>query len=790
MALDILWQDVRIALRMLRRAPSVSVSAILVLTLGVGVATALYAVVYASWLRPLPYPEHDRLVSVATHFPTYKLDALESADYGEWQGTRSLGPIAAYTLGRSALIGSDDTVEIGRASVSGNLAEVLGVHTVLGRDIQPADDSPSAPRVAILCDGLWRDRFGADRRVLGRIVDIDGERHTIVGVLPPGFRMPEQNRVDILTPLALDPRYLRHGSGGAKILHGLARLQPGITLEKAAAELSTRLTQSRAEEPALYDEHASIRIVPLQTYFSGDLRTAGIVLAGAVAIILLTVTANLGSLLLARAAGREAEMKIRVALGAGASRIARSLLLEGFSIAAVGITAGLALARSLVYAAQRLRPAALARIEAIGISGNVLASAIPAILFCALLFSLAPALRLPRMRLRKALVAGELALSLMLLAGAALMIQSLAKLRAVSPGFRTQQLVTASIAFRGAPSGDGSGQFRRELRARMERAPGTMVISFADSLPPGEWTRSSVFSRADRPTVDPSSRNDAVVIRLVDEHFFKAMGIPLLQGRAFTEADIARDAPVAVVNRTLANRYFAGENALGKLVDGKSWKTVIGVVADTRNDGLRNATRPEIYLPLTDRWKAQGGGVTQNNGLRVILRTAADLTPAADLLRRSVHDIDPALLTKVAVMDEQWGDLLAAPRFYAVVFTGFAVLALTMTCVGVYGVSSHVVVLRRREMAIRLALGARRADVQAIIARDAASLAAVGAVFGTGGALAASRLLAGLLYETSSADPLTLTLSVVLLLVVAVGASMTPARKAAREDPARLLQSE
>ena len=540
----------------------------------------------------------------------------------------------------------------------------------------------------------------------------------------------------------------------------------------------------------MYDEHASIRILPLQTYVSGDLRMAGIVLTGAVAIVLLIATANVGTLLLARAAGREAEMKIRGALGASASRMVRSLLLEGFAIATVGITAGLALARTLVNAAQRVRPAVLAHVDAIGINGHVLAIALPAILFCALLFSLAPALRLPRMRLRRALVAGELALSLVMLAGAGLMLESLAKLRAVPPGFRTKQLVTASIAFRGGQSGERAAELRRELRERMERAPGTESISFADTLPPGEWTRSSVFSRADRPVADPSSRNDAVVIRLVDERFFNAMGIPLTQGRGFTGADIAREAPVAVVNRTLANRYFAGENALGKRVDGKEWKTVIGVVADTRNDGLRNATRPEIYLPFTDRFKSQGGGVTQNNGLRVVLRTAADVATAGDLLRRSVHEIDPALLTNVAVMDQQWEDLVAVPRFYGVVFTGFAVLALTMTAVGVYGVLWHVVVLRRREMAIRLALGARSADIQAAIGREAISMAGVGAVLGVGGALAASRLLGSLLYETSPADPWALAISVAVLLVVVAGASMGPARKAAREDPARLLRSE
>lgn len=787
-----LWQDVRIAVRMLRRVPSVTVPAVLVLTLGIGAATALYAVVYAAWLRPLPYQDSGRLVSVMEHFPSYKLDALESPDYGEWQSTRSLGPLAAYTIDRTAWIGSGETFEAGCARVSGNLLSVFGVHAVLGRNIEPADDSPKAAHVVLLCHGFWQERFGADRGVLGKTARIGNETYTIIGVLPPAFRMPDQNRVDLLIPLALDEQFLRHGNGSAKILRGVARLQPGVTLEKARAELSVRLAASRAREPQLYEPNVSLRIMPLEEYEGGDVRTASIVLLWAVASILAIASANVSSLLIARSAGRAGEMAVRIALGASALRIARHLLFEGLAIACMGITGGLLFAQFLVDLLQRARPAMLVRMEDVKIDGEVLAVALPVVLLCSLAFSLAPALRLPRIRVRRALVVGELALSLVLLAGAALLLQSLEGLRSIAPGFRTEQLVTASVSFSGTRPNGRAANLRQELRESLERAPGTMAVSFADALPPAEYTRASVFSRADRSKLDLSSRNDVVLIRLVDDRFFSAMGIPLLQGRLFTPADIAESALVAVVNRTLADHYFPGENVLGKLVDGdgKPWKTVIGVVAHTRNDGLRNATRPEIYLPFTERFKVQGGGITQSNGLKIVIRTAADPAVTGHILRRLLHELDPTLLANIGTMDTQWANLTAGPQFEAAVLAGFAVLALILACVGIYGVLSHMVVLRRREIGIRLALGARPGNIRSLILREALALAVGGIVLGLGGALAASRLLGSLLYEIKPQDPLTFAATAAVLLVLAVCASVAPAQRATREDPSQVLRAE
>jgi len=773
-----LWQDVRFSLRMLRRVPSVSVPAILVLALGIGAATALYATVYAMWLRPLPYTDAKRLVSVTTYFAGYKIDALSSPDYGTWQGTRTLGPLAAFSISNAALIGPVDTVETSRARVSGNLLDVLRVKAALGRGIQPADDKPEAPLVAMLSDALWRRQFNADASAVGRIVRIDGELHTIIGVLPSGFRMPNERPADLLTPMALSESWLRHG-GGMKILNGVARLQPGVSIDEARAELSTRLAASRAQAPQVYRDDVSLRVIPLHDYVVRDARTVAIVLIGAVASILLIASANVASLLVARAAGRAREMMVRVAIGASAARIARHLLVEGLVIGVIGIAGAMAIAQPLI---------ALAPVEDVRLDSRVVLTAIGAGMLCAMVFSLAPVLPLPRLRVRRALVVCELAVSLMLAVAAALLLENLSRLNQVAPGFRTEQLVTASVSVQGTRFAETPEELRRELRSRLQSTPAVMSVAFADAVPPTGASRISAFSRSDRPMPAAFERKDNVVIRRVEPAFFEAMSIAQLNGRVFREAD---GEFVAVVNRTLADRYFSGENIIGKQVDGAGlpWKTVIGVVADTRNDGLRNPTRPEIYVPLTKE-RQGGGGITRNNGLNVVVRTAGDPSIAVSLLRDHLRALDRSLLARIRIMDEQWQELRAAPRFQATMFGVFAGIALLMACAGIYGVLSHVVVMRRREIGIRMALGARPTDVQRMIAGEALALALGGVSIGLAGALATSRWMESLLYQVNARDPLTLAATGALVVLLAISASLIPARRASRQDPVATLRAE
>ena len=783
-----LWWDVCVAARILRRSPFVTFPAAVLLSFGVGAATSLYAIVFATWLRPLPYSDAGRLVSVLTHYPSFGLDALASPDLGTWQGTKTLGPLAAYSITTAAMDTTEETLELGRASVSGNLFTVLRVHAAAGREIEPLDDRPGSTRVVMLSDGLWRDRYSADVHVIGRSIRVDGKPYSVIGILPRLFRMPEQRRIDLVTPLALGPEFLRHGSAGGKILRGVARLARQYTIEEARAELSIRLKVSRSLEPLLY-EGASVKVMPLESYASGDLRDAGKVLIIAIISILTISSANVAGLLVARAAGRSQEMAVRVALGASAFRIARHLLIEGCLLATIGVGGGIVVARVLVELLQWLRPPMLNPFEIVSIRGPVLTFVLVVLVLCSLVFGLAPALRFSSHRLRRALIVGELAISLVLLVGAALLLESLARLNSVQPGFRTDGLAAASVTMRGTRYAGRMADLRRELREQLRRIPGITAVAFADALPPTESSRVSGFSRADDPTPKASYR-DAVLIRLVDDQFFAAMRIPLIAGRLFTEADIAGDAPVAVVNRSLAERYFAGESALGKELDGKPWKTVVGIVGDTRNDGIRNPARPEIYLPLTPLFKAQGGGVTYDNGLKILIRTSAD--PAATLhdLRRVLHELDPMLVANVRPMEKQWTDLIAVPRFQATVVSLFALLALAMASVGVYGLLSHMIVLRQREISIRIALGASPTVIRWLIIREGVGLAIAGVILGAGGAVAGSRILNAVLYQTKSQDPLTLALAATVLLVLAFCASAIPARRICGQDAARILRSE
>lgn len=786
-SLQNLARDLRIALRALRRAPSVSIPAVIVLALGIGSAAALYAVVYSMWLRPLPYPDSGRLVSVTTFFAGFGIDALASPDYGSWQGTRSMGPLAAYSDDTVAVATPAETIEATRVRVSGNLLDVLRVAPIAGRAIQQQDDAPAAPKVAMLSEALSRNLFGDAVSGLGKPILIGGEPFTVVGVLPPWFRMPGREPADVLTPLALSDPSLNHASGSVKILRGIARLQPGISLAEARAELSTRLAASRALAPQLYGNDVSLRLVPLHAWAVQDARAAALILTAAMAAILLIATSNIAGLLVARAAGRTHEIAIRRALGASRWHIARHLLTEGILLGAVGTVGGLLIAQAILALAPAVAPASVAPLRDAAMDRAVVAVIIAASSLCVALFSFAPLVPVARLRLRRALVVAELAGSLALLACAGVLFESLANLRSVAPGFRTDGIVTASLSLRGTRYEKTPEVFRRELRDGLEPAPWVVSLAFADALAPGGAGRITAFSRADRPLPEDFHRGDDVIIRLVDPSFFETFSISLRAGRTFDASD--HSGRVAVVNRTLADRYFSGETAIGKQVDGLGtpWKTVIGVVADTRNNGLRNPPRPEIYLPFSDA-NSRGGGITSGPGLSIAIRVAGDPAFAVATLRSQLRSLDPSLLAHIRLMRDEWAGLSAAPRFQAFVFGGFAALAALMATSGVYGVLSHVVVLRRREIGIRMALGARPSQAGGIIVREALVLAAAGSATGVVLALAGSRYLGSLLYQVQPRDPRVLAITVGLLMVLAVAAGAIPAYRAAREDPSRTLR--
>ncbi|MCX6604103.1 MAG: ADOP family duplicated permease [Acidobacteria bacterium] len=785
---ELLRLDLRFALRMLRRSPAIGWSAIAVLALGLAAATTTYALVYAMWLRPLPYPHPEELVSVSTWLPNYKFDTLVSPDYGEWQGTQSLGPLAAFDWNSGVLAAPQESIKVNTARISGNLFTILLTPPALGRAIQPSDDSPAAPLVAMLSHSLWKSHYQSDPTILGRTIPLNGQPTTLIGILPPSFRLPDERRADVLIPLSLPPALLTHGSGGSmRILKGLARRQPGMDLVKVRAELSTRLANSKARAEKFYvNAGAELRVLPLHEYMGADSRTLALVLLAAVVCILLIATTNVAGLLVARASGRQHEMAIRSSLGASRSQILRGLLTEGLLLGGLGTALGLMLTGLLLLLLPAVGGASLVSLDAVKLDPEVLAAAAAAGLCCSLCFSLAPVLPLPRLPFRRALVVLELAASMILLFGATLLFENLRQLHAVSPGFQVNHLLTASLSLQASTFSKHPTDLIAQLRDRITPTPGVLALSFVNPLPPSESNRTTTFSRSDRPAYDSLHRINA---RLADASYLAAMGLPLLQGRLFSPAAEAGTAREAIVNRTLAERYFPGEDPLGKQIDGpgKPWRTIVGVMEDYRNDGLRNPAKPEMVVPpLAD----EGGDATFSRDFGLLLRTVGDPAPTATTLRTHLRQLDPNILVTIRTMEESWDEPKAASRFQAFAFTVLAALALLMASTGIYGVLSHIVTLRRREIGIRMALGAVPRQVLLLILQEALFFALGGIGLGFIVSVNAAPHLSSLLFNVNPRDPIFLAATAASLLLLALLAAFAPARRAALMDPARTLRSE
>lgn len=525
--------DLRFALRMLRRSPVIGWSAIVVLALGLGTATATYALVYAMWLRPLPYSQPHELVSVSTWIPNFKLDALVSPDYGEWQNTKSLGLLGAFDSSSSVLTAPRETLKVNAPHISGNLLAILRTRPAQGRAIQASDDSPSAPPVAMLSHALWSSQFNSDPSLIGRPVLLNGQALTIIGILSPDFRLPDDRRVDMLIPLSLPPALLAHGGNGAmRILQGIGRLQPGADLAQARAEFSTRLANSKARAAEFYRKSGvELRLLPLHERTVAKARTLSLALLAAIACILLIATTNIAGLLVARASGRQREMLIRSSLGASGVQIARGLLTEGILLGLIGTSLGLALTAVLLKLLPIAGGASLVSLDTVSLDPEVLAAAIATGIFCSLAFSLAPILPLPRLHLRRALVVLELAASLFLLFGATLLIENLRQLHNVSPGFQSNHLLSAALSLQASNYTKNPTSLMDQLRPSISATPGVASLSFVTPLPPQESYRSATFSRPDRPGYGSLHR---MKVRLADSNFLATMGVPFRQGRTFS----------------------------------------------------------------------------------------------------------------------------------------------------------------------------------------------------------------------------------------------------------------
>jgi predicted permease len=805
--------DLRYALRMLVKSPIFTCVALLTLALGIGANTAIFSVVNAVLLRPLPFKDPSSLVMVWENnmkqgFPRNTFSPANFADYREqnqvFEGMAALSPRSLN------LTGEGEPERVDGLRVSANLLPLLGVRPQLGRLFSPDEDRFGAAHAVILGDGLWRRRFGASSSIVGKTVTLDGEGYAVIGVLPPDFHFhgafPEA-KDDLLVPIAFGPRESK--SRGGHYLDVVARLKPGMTLEQAQVEMSTIAGRLEQQYPA-YDAGVGAAVVPLQEQLVGDIRPALLTLLAAVGFVFLIACANVASLLLARATVRQKEIATRVALGASRARLVRQFLVESILLAAVGGGVGLVLS---VWGAQVLKiyiPPDIFQIRSISIDARVLGLTALVSLVTGLVFGLAPALQASKLnlsetlkdggrdsasgsrgsRMRAVLVIAEVAVSFVLLVGAGLLINSFLRLRHVNPGFSVENLLTMRVEL---PPSKYPDQARRtafygELLRRIEAIPGVRLAAVTSPLPLIYDGDSMGVAIEGRPA-PPRGQEPDIVTRVVSPHYLRAMEIRLLRGRELSKNDGLKSQPVTVISEAMATRYWPGEDAIGKRVAPGSaeshgeWITVVGVVHDVRQFDLGLEPKPQMYLS----YEQSDEFIPRD----VVVKTDVDPLSLAPAVRGAVWAIDhDQPVSDVAAMRDLVSASVSRQRFSAWLLGVFAALGLVLAAMGIYGVMSYSVAQRTREIGVRIALGARPTDVLRLAVGQGLRLVLIGTAFGLVGAFILTRAIARLLYGVSAADPATYATIFALLLSVAVLACLVPARRATKVDPLIALRAE
>lgn len=836
--------DVRYGLRTLARQPLFTFVVILTLALGIGANTAIFSVVNAVLLRPLPYPDPDRLVTVSgwdLRRPETRTDsqgAVSFPDFADWRAwNTTLAHVAAYTPDDFTLTDGggrgEAAAHVAGAYVTADLFPLLGVAPALGRTFLPAEDVAGS-RVAILSHGLWQRRFGGDPRVLGRAMTVDGNRFEIVGVMPSGFGFPVQNNpVEFWLTVARlgettddDPQTAQRGN---HFLLSVARLRPGVSLAQAQANLDALTATLRQQYPDS-DNHLGVHLVPLRRSLAGEVRPALLVLLGAAGCVLLIACVNVANLLLARATARGREIAIRAALGAGRARIVRQLLTESLLLALLGGAGGVLLALWGTDGLVALLPDNFPRLREIGVDLRVLLFTGVVSVLTGVLFGLAPAWRISRpdgadaalradgaagargtteggrsRRLREVLVVAEMALALALLTGAGLLVQSFLRLQRVAPGFDPHGVLTAEVSLAQADDKEQTTRnvaFYRDVLDRVSALPGVRAVSAVVPLPMGgrHWATGVII--AGRPRVGLADL-PASHFRAVAPGYFAAMRIPLRSGRDFDAHDEASSPGVVIINETFARQYFPGENPLGKHIAPQMSadpgeprdREIVGVVGNVKFRRLSADDKPECYVPHTQfpagaltlvvRGGAAAGTTATTEG------DDGDPLALAGAVRGAVEQINRDVpLYRVRRLDQYLADSLAQPRLNTLLLSLFAGAAALLTAVGLYGVMAYAVAQRTREIGIRLALGAGRNDVRRLVAGYGLRLTLVGLVTGVVTTLGLTRLLASLLYGISPGDPTTLAGISALLAATAALACWLPARRATRVDPVVALRQE
>jgi putative ABC transport system permease protein len=800
-----LVRDSRYALRMLVHSPVFTAVAVATFALGIGVNAAVFSVVSGVLLRPLPYPEADRITMIwlDNRREGIREDITSYPNYRDWRDQNtSYARLAAFTRTSFSLSGAGEPERLRGAQATASFFDVMGVTPSLGRLFTDAHETPGSDAVVLISHGLWQRRFGGSADVLGRTVTLNGRAHEVIGVMPPELRVPSE--AELWKPLA-PPEAVRE-SRGSFWLPVIGRLRPGVTVEQAQADMSGIAARIEAADATMRGFGANV--VPLHRQIVGDIERPLFVLQAAVAFVLLIACANLANLLLGRTAARRKELAIRTALGARRGRLVRQIVTETFVLALIGCTLGVLLAYWATDFFVALGGDSIPRREVIGIDGPVLAFSFGLAALCALVAGLIPALQASRhvmvehlreggrqgtgaagRRTRSLLVASEVALAFVLLAGAGVLVRTLWTMQRVDRGFAPQRIATMTLSLPASthPGPPEVRAFYARLLERVRTLPGVESAALATDVLQPLVTNSGIFSIEGRPLPPPEQRVE-YPYEVVSPGFFETLGIRLQSGRTFTDQDHA-DAPRAVIiNETLARLGWPGQDPLGRRMrsggdDSQSpWMTVVGVIRDVRRAAVSRAIRPELYLSSLQ--------VTPRTQMLVV-RTAGAPAAIVPSVRREVQALDPQLpLFGVGTLEEALAGTLIQNRFQALLLSGFATIALLLAAVGIYGVTSHAVGQRTHEMGIRMALGAGALEVRRLILAQHLAPVAMGIGAGIAGALALSRSLRSLVYGVSVVDPLTFGAMTAALLAVAVLACWIPARRATRIDPLVALRAD
>jgi putative ABC transport system permease protein len=790
--------DTRYALRQMRKTPGFTLVAVLTLAVGIGATSAIFSVVNAVMLKPLPYPEQDRLVQVYEVLRQYGRFAVAPANFQDWRARNQVFErIGAFRIGFETLVGSERPERLNRAEVSWDLFELLGARPMLGRGFRAEEDAREHNNVVVLSYGLWHGRFSGDPAIIGQSLTLNGTPSTVVGVMPEDFYFPNRS-TEFWRPIALP---VTGASRGGHYLGTIARLKPGVSIEQASAEMRTIATQLAQEYPST-NRDESAEVIRMHELIAGPVRPMLLTLLAAVGVVVLIACANVANLLLVRASVREREMAIRAALGAGGRRLVGQMLSEGIVLASAGGLLGVLLAYVAITPIRTLGARSIPRVADVALDGNVVAFALLVTVLTGLLFSVAPAWHAAHAafggllkegargssargrRMRGALLVAEVALSIVLLVGAVLLLRSFARLSGVDPGFRPENVLAFSV---GLPESSYPENHQRaalfdRLLERLRALPGVQHVGMVQTIPIRSDHMLS-FTIQGRPP-NPPGADPSANYRVASPDYFAALSIPVRRGRSFTPADTEMSPHVAMIDEAFASQHFANEDPIGRAINSSDGSTyeIVGIVGSVHHEGLHLAPRPTLYVPFRQ---------SVFSTMWILMRTPGDPMAFANDARQALREIDPTLpAAAIAPLAAVIDDSIAQRRFSMLLLAVFAAVALFLAAVGLYGVVAYAVSQRTQEIGLRMAIGAQRSDVLRMVLGDGMKLAAVGVVFGLGAAMSLARYTESMLFGVTPLDAVSFAATAAIMLGMSALACYVPARRASAIDPLTALRTQ